>query len=295
MEPNENPVNGPVEILIVTFGTPVPRVSGKVVSDLDWLRYCLKALRKFSRGFQGITIAHPAHERHLFDPLIAEFDVRLFAYEEIEGKGMLQHMAMMAMADFIVPPSTKYVMHLDADCIYHTPITPESYFCEDKPVYLIRSWDSLCTEDPRNPGSKVISDCHQWKPPTDFQIGMDTEWYTMCRHPTVMPIEFYEPYRNQIVRVHGCPFEQFITSGKNSHPQDRMDWTAMGAFARQTPELAKLFYWMDIGVTPAPRDLQQCYWSHGGITPEIRTQIEEFLSRPVPYVPTPEEAARMAT
>jgi hypothetical protein len=264
MEINARPVDGPVEILIVTYH-----------KDFPWLEYCLRALRKHCKGFQGITVAHPNRDRELFSLLGPEFDVRLYGYDEVPGKGMLQHMVVMAMAEQFLPAATKYVMHLDADCIYHTPTTPEDYFLNDKPVYLIRSWNSLTTEDPKNPGSKVISDCAQWRGPTEYQLGFNTDVYTMCRHPTVLPRSFYLRYRNHIEQLHSRNFADFMLSGRNEFPQDRMDWTAMGAFAFH--RMNDAFHWIDIGVDAPPRDRQQAFWSHGGITPAAKEQMESFL------------------
>lgn len=281
MERNATPVDGPVEIFIVTYH-----------KDFEWLSWCLTLIRKYCKGFQGITLAVPAAERKMFEPLAKRHDVRLFTYDEVPGKGMLQHMVIMAEADKIVPASTKYVMHLDADCMYHTPTTPEDYFLNDKPVYLVRTWDSLSTEDPRNPGSKVVSDCEQWRAPTDFQLGFPSPWYTMCRHPTILPMQFYHMYRNHVTAVHRKPFTAFMLEGRNAFPQDRMDWTAMGAFAKAF--LPDSFTWVDIGVVAPPKDRQKTYWSHGGILPPIAIELNSFLCASVNWEPTPEETARMS-
>ncbi len=46
---------------------------------------------------------------------------------------------------------------------------------------------------------------------------------------------------------------------------------------------------------PYPVDRKMAFWSHGGITPAIMGQIEEFLSAPVErMVATAEETERMA-
>lgn len=281
MDKNANPVDGPVEVLIVTYS-----------KDFPWLNWCLTLFNKYCKGFQGVTIAHPRAETSMFEMLIPRFGVRLFPYNEVPGKGMLQHMVMMAEAEKIVPAGTKYVMHLDADCMYHAPTTPEDYFHNNKPVYLIRTWDSLITEDPNNPGSKTISDCMQWRGPTEYQIGFPTAWYTMCRHPTILPIEFYDPYRRTVETVHNRPFDAFMLEGRNSFPQDRMDWTAMGAYAYHF--MRDRIHWIDIGINAPPRDRQKTYWSHGGITPQIAIELDGFARASLPFEPTTEETERMA-
>jgi hypothetical protein len=264
MPPNPNPVDGPVEILIVTYS-----------KDMPWLMYCLRCIRKHCTGFQGVTIAHPNHEQSLFEPLVEKFDVRLHGYDEVPGKGMLQHMVKMGEADLFLPASTKYVLTCDADCMFRTPTTPEHYFWKDKPYYIIRSWDSLTTENPFSPGSKIVSDCRQWKAPTDRQLGFDTPIFGMCMNTVVFPVKFFAPYRDRISRVHRRPYRDFMLDGQNSFPQTNMDFTAMGAFAHRY--MYDDWYWFDVEHPPYPSDRKKAYHSHSGLTPAIRAEIEGFL------------------
>jgi hypothetical protein len=287
-DPNPNPVDGPTEIVIVTYGTPKMRCSGAVVSDLDWLRWALRSIRRYCKGFQGVTVVHPRHESAMFEPLIAEFDVRLHAFDEVPGKGFLGHMVQMSSADTYVPPGTKYVLHADADCIFKMPTTPEDYFWEDKPYYITRTWASLLG-DPRDPTGKPVSDCIMWQGPTNAQLGFDTAVYAMCMNTAVFPIDFYSNYRTYIEKTHHKAFEEYMLEGVNDHPgTNRMDWTAFGAFAWH--KMHDRFTWFDAesGVYPADRKL--AFWSHQGVTPDNVRQMEELLR----YVPTPEEEARMA-
>lgn len=282
---NDLQVDGPVEILIVTYA-----------KDFQWLHYALGSIEKFLTGFQGVTIAHPIHESELFNSLHNHFDVRLHPYQEEQGKGMIQHMAKMAEAELIVPAGTKYVLHSDSDCIFKMPTTPEDYFYKNKPYYLIRPWDSLTEEDPKNPGSKVVSDCLQWRVHTEFQLGFPSPWYTMCMNTAVIPISFYKPYREHVSKVHRKPFMEYMLSGKNSHPASRMDWTAMGCWAYHY--MHDSFFWFDVTAGPYPSDRKQAFWSHGGINAATRARLEQILSEPVPasvgYVASPEEVERMA-
>jgi len=262
---NANPVDGPVEILIVTFA-----------KDFQWLEWALKCIKKHETGFQGVTIAHPAHEAALFNGLHSRFDVRLHAYDEAPGKGFLHHESKMAEADKIVPAGTKYVMHMDADTMMKMANEPRDYFLHDKPIYIWRTWDSLASPDPRDPTKKVVSDCIMWKEPTAKQVGFHSEAYCMNRHPTVFPVGFYKPYRDHISGHHRIPFEQYMLSGnRNSHPQDRMDFTAMGQYAYEF--MRDKFTWINCATEEYPADRMRSYWSHGGILPEIRAEIESFL------------------
>jgi len=275
---NQTPVEGPVEILIVTYR-----------KDFPWLIYALKLINKYCRGFHGVTLAVPHIDRSYLSPAMNYGFVRFESFDEDPSKGMLNHMVQMASAEKLVPPGTRYVMHMDADCMFHTPSTPEDFFYDNKPQYLFRSWESLSSPDPDNPGAKVTSDCAQWHHPTTVQLGKPSEIYAMCRHPTVFPIEFYPLYRDRISAIHG-DFEKWMLAGRNVHPQDRMDFTAMGEWAWAC--MRDAFYWVNCGDrNPYPKDRLKAYWSHGGITPDIKAEIEGYLNR---YEPTPDESARMA-
>lgn len=268
---NAKPIDGPTEILIVTYA-----------KDFPWLLYCLKSIQKYCRGFSGVTVAIPEGDVRLFFQDVAPqaqgpVQIVPFAYKEIEGKGMLHHMATMASADQIVPQGTKYVLHHDSDGIFHMPTTPEHFFSADKPYWLIRTWASLGVLDRRHPVARVASDCAMWKGPTDAQLGWDTEYYTMCVNTQAIPIEFYERYRNYISERHRRPFVEYMTSGRNSWPQDIMDFTAMGAWAYQF--MPECFTWFDVeNGQPFPGDRKKAFWSHGGITPEIKQWIDGVLA-----------------
>jgi len=259
LTPNPNPIQGKCEIFIVSYW-----------KDFPWLEYALKSIAKYCRGFAGVTVAIPEKDIGDFAFLHQKFTwVKRKSYPEVEGKGMVQHMEIMARADEFVPQGTDYVLHHDSDGIFNVQTTPEDFFRNDKPVYLYRTWESLTGHD------GVVSDCAQWREPTDAQLGFPSEVYTMCVNTQMMPIQFYKAYRQHLEYNHGNLHEYFI-SGKNSFPQDRMDFTAMGAYAFNA--LAHRFQWFDVeSGDPHPPDRKRAFWSHGGITPEIRAEIESIL------------------
>lgn len=269
-EPNPNPVDGPVEILIVTYW-----------KDFPWLVYCLRLIQKFCRGFQGVTVVLPRRDLEkmitVVSPHVPSGPLRIVlrTFDEMDGKGMLHHMVMMAKADELLPFGTKYVLTCDADCMFRMPTNPEHYFWNDKPYYIIRSWASLTTEDPRNPGSKVVSDCLQWKGPTDAQVGFDTEIFGMCMNTVVFPIDFFPKYRAHVEKVHHKSFAEVILGGRNEFPQTSMDFTAMGACAHRF--MRERWHWFDVERPPYPVDRKQAFWSHGGLTEDARNQIEGLL------------------
>lgn len=249
----------PVEVMIVTYH-----------KDLPWFELCMKCIRKHLSGFQGVTVCVPNRDRKLFRPLMIEHGFNMYCYDEVEGKGMLQHMAIMAMADSIVPKKTKYVAHIDADAMFKLETRPEDYFEDNKPVYMIRTYESLVDD------KGVISDCAQWKPIVEEQIAMPATHFTMCAFPFIYPIGFYAKYRQRIELIHKKPMLDYMLEGRNQFPQTRVDFQAMGQFALST--MPDKFHWIDIGKNPPRKDRHKSYWSHSGVRPEHRKEIEGFLA-----------------
>lgn len=275
-EPNLNPLDGPTEILIISHS-----------KDFDWLVYALKCLSKYFTGQQGITVAHPNKDAAQFGTLLHQFNVRLYGYDEVPGKGHIQHMAVMASADLFLPKGTKYVLTTDSDSMFKMPSTPEHYVFNDLPYWIIRSWESLTTEDPHNPGSKVVSDNLQWQPVTDEQIGFASDKFTMCMNIQLIPLDLLPHYRAHIEKVHHMAFLDYMVAGRNEFPPTRTDFNSMGAYFYRFHR--DRFHWFDTSLPPYPVDRKQSYWSHGGILPAIKTEIEGYLR----WEPTPEEEERM--
>lgn len=272
---------GRCEIFIVTYGLPTKRVSGQVVSDFDWLAWCLRCIRRHCTGFTGVTLAIPDRDAKLLAPIANEhaqakggIPLKIKMFHEKVGKGFLMHEVVMASADDFVPKDTTHVLHVDADCMFKEAVTPSEYIHGDKPVYVWRSYDSLAE---MRDGQRVVSDCAQWRAPTEAQLGFAINEYTMLRHPTAFPMGFYKPYREHIEKVHGKPFMDYMLAGRNEFPQSRLDFTAMGAWAYQMMHGA--FEWQDIsgGNHLAPKDKLKAYWSHAPISDHIKAEIETYL------------------
>lgn len=263
-EPNPNKLNGPTEVLIITHH-----------KDFEWLIWALRCVTKHLSGFQGVTVAHPNVETERFRPLLDQFKIRLHGYDEVPGKGMVQHFAKMAEADLFLPSGTKYVLTLDADGMFHTPSTPEHFAWQDKPYWIVRTWESLTTEDPNNPGSKIVSDCTIWRGPTDAQLGFTSDLYTMCVNCQLMPLDLLPHYRSHVESVHRKPFLEYFLEGQNSFPQTRVDYNALGAYFYRFHR--ERFHWFDVEKPPFPKDRKRSYWSHGGIGPDVQKEIDGFI------------------
>src|SRR6185503_10367462 len=99
----------------------------------------------------------------------------------------------------------------------------------------------------------------------------------MCRHPTIFPIGFYLRHRAHMEKTHHMGMDDFFRTGeRNAHPQDRLDFTAFGAWCWRF--MREEFHWINCAEESYPADRLKAYWSHGGITPETQSEIESFLT-----------------
>lgn len=265
--PGPKPSGPTTRILIVTYW-----------KDFPWLKLCLDAIDKFATGFSGVTVCIPSRDVQQYTEEIGARDnVKIRRFNEVEGKGMVHHMERMAYADELCPKDD-FILHMDADCIITEPITPDDYVVDGKPVYVMRTYDSLIDKS-----RGVISDCHQWKKVAERALGEEISIYTMCRHPTCFPRSFYPMFRAHIEKVQQMPFTDFVLAQRNEFPQGFADFPTMGAFAWAHHNDA--YHWLDVQKDGAPKDKMRPYWSHAGldqIMPETgksaRQVIEEVLA-----------------
>lgn len=262
---NPNKLDGPTEVLIRSHH-----------KDFEWLVYALRSIAKYFTGFQGTTIVFPNKEVERFKPLRDQFDVRLHGFDQVEGKGHLHGMVMMASADEFLPSGTKYVLTTDSDGIFKMPCAPEHFAWNDKPYWIARSWESLVSDDPHNPGAKIISDNMQWRGVTSEQLGFDPELFTMAVNCQLIPLDVLPSYRTHVGNVHRKPFIDYMVEGRNEFPPTRTDFNALGAFFHKFHR--ERFFWYDVMNPPFPGDRKKSYWSWGGFTPQIREEIEGFLA-----------------
>ena len=231
-----------VSILMVTYG-----------KDIEWAKYSLQSIRKFATGFQSVVVVVP-------NPDVVDFmgivqGEMLYGYNEAAGKGMLHHMVKILQADEYCPGADA-ILHMDADCFLTSPITPETYIVDGKPVMCRQAYETF-----RN-----YAERYSWKACVKNATGIDPEYETMCRHPSVHLRDVY-PIARSIIHGHtGMGFDQYILSCKNSFPQTFAEFPTLGAVA--IAYFNDRYHWMDW--PPAEynglyQDHMTAFWSHGGM------------------------------
>jgi len=236
-----------VEALVCTF-----------IRDIEWLELNIQCFNKFCHGFTGYTVVVPEHDKALFEPLALRLGVNIRYMVETPGKGFLQHMIVKCRPEQYMTTEADFVMTFDADCMFKALTTPLSYVTDGKPHYVVRTYESL-----NEKGSEKVSDSFQWKTVVKANIGFDPQWYSMCRHPTVWPVDLFGQFRKHVEEVHQQPFDNYVLSCRNDFPQTFAEYPAMGAWAMRYAY--DRFFWIDCSNGLAPVDRLQNFWPRGGL------------------------------
>jgi glycosyltransferase involved in cell wall biosynthesis len=128
-------------------------------NDFKWLELCLKSIEKYVTGYNEIIIVIPESDTF-------HSDMAFVHRVKEEGHGYLfQQYCKMTAFHYCSAP---YVMYVDSDCIFHSPVNVQDLIKEDKPQILMTSYSEI-------PGVP-------WQKPTADFIGQVPEFEFMRRH-----------------------------------------------------------------------------------------------------------------
>lgn len=140
-------------------------------------------------------------------------------------------------------PDCDWIGHIDADCVFAKPSTPETWRTEGgRLVMVYREFEDLLTE-PIRPGEEVAfmgadglkSEMNRgqylWKWATEFALGCPVHWETMQALPLFYPRGVYPKLREVMNARHGN-WEEYVLSGREEFPQTFCEFNALGAVAR---------------------------------------------------------------
>lgn len=277
----------PPQRMIAGIPAPEPNMPGVELfyvtfrRDIEFLRYSLRSVEKYARGFSGVTVVVPESERGLYD---WAKKVRMVYLPEPEGKGFLWHMAMKCMADEICP-NAQAIVHMDADVMFWQPAVPGDFFRDGKPIIVRERYADL-----KNPNRRL------WQIAVELAIGAKPEFETMVCQPPVHICDVYAKTRRLVEEFTGNRFMDYVLSCRGEFPQSFCELNCIGhvALTRFRDRYAPVDY-------DPQRDNKECgvadgqhqylyrrdrnkvceTWSRGGID-RYKSDIEAWLRGAVP-------------
>ncbi len=236
------------------------------------MRFSLESIRKYATGFAGITIVVPTWDVDKFLQFerysTPDCPVLIKNFLEYPGKGFVHHLAMKCYAD-VFSPDADLILHLDPDCLFSSPVTPEDYLVDGNPVLVIEPYEVLKTIHPAR---------YNWKRVTEEALKFDCTHETMCRHPAVHRRETYAGLRAYMERTHYTPFIDFVIKQKNSYPQGFGEFNTLGAYAMNSTLSYHFIDRKDQGDKNDPPSKVTQLWSYTGVSSkENMAKIKEIL------------------
>lgn len=242
-----------VAILVLSWGPDAP-----------WLRWSLRSIQRFARGFSSVTVVYPYRDGATLRPICEEFGA--IARPHDEPPPPLGHLAQnlaKCMADTYCPEAAA-ILHWDSDCIAVADVSPEDFLRDGKPVLAHRSW-------------KDAGAAQCWREPTARALGWDPPFETMVSLPILHDARIYPLVRRHVQDVTGAAsFEEYVLSCHPTFPYGFAEFNVLGSFALEArrEECAP--------VLVAPGDVIQNkvrqLWSHDGLTADMEAWLEETIA-----------------
>jgi len=244
--------------------------------DLPFFRNLVRSYRRFGTGFSGFVVAVPFEDVADFREAISGIaEARVFGYQE-HAKGHLKHQSIKMHADEFC--GADFIAHLDSDCLFTETVSPDDFFKDGKPIVWREKYADFKLESPVRYG---------WKDCVKNSTGIDAQWETMCRHPSVYPRSLYLVARRLITNHTGMAFDDHVLAGRNEFPHQFAEFPTLGAIALWV--MPEAIHWHDANLaslTPSgwyrqyPGEKVKMYWSHKGVEGDIQRDVEEILSVP---------------
>lgn len=203
------------EILVVTFNR-----------DFAYLPWLFRSIAKFCKGFV-IRVLVPTPDHAQTDAFVHRFllekgiEASVQSYDEWPGVGFLHHMAQIMRADEWCP-AADFIAHMDADCIFTAPVTPETYIKNGKPYMRYEYFSKLGV---RHPGAAA------WQAPTQACLPFLVTKETMRCHPGVFHRGLYAEARRQMEIKVQQPWDDYIKKQRNEFPQSFCEFVTLGNVA----------------------------------------------------------------
>jgi hypothetical protein len=186
-----------------------------------------------------------------------------------------------------------HVLHVDSDCVFTGPATPDTYMQGDRPLLLRRAWANAAEGHVQKGADSTV-----WREPTASALGWDPPWETMVRSPQLYDARLYPAVRRHVSDLHGMDFDKYVLGCKPTFPYGFCEHNTLGAYALEW--MADRFTVLTVPPwEPVPSPQMRQLWTHDDLTAETRAWIDETLSAgrelrpPPPPGPMTARRARM--
>lgn len=241
--------------------------------DFDWFQVSVKSYKKFASGFHRAVCVVPSADVSLFMPICNQYGIQIISEPEWPDKPFMWHQYMICKADVLMP-DCDWIYHIDADCVFAQPCTPEDWNINGKilmpyePYEKIRKRAILPGEAEAflrkdNPIWDYSLGAYNWKFAVEHSLGFEVTRECMTWSPIIHHRAVYEILRRKLNERWPEQWDGHIRGGRDKHPQTVAEFPMLGAVAHKC--LESFYEWRDITVLGhlfLGKVIQN--WSHGG-------------------------------
>ena len=161
--------------------------------DAHWLRYALRSIQKYAKGFRDIVVVYPTRDVGPLKLVCDEFPfVKQHTFDE-KPDGHTHQNVIKTQADLY--SDAEYILHIDSDCVFVSEARPEDYMTLGKPDIIYTPYAEL--------------EGVPWQGITTRALGLQVQVETMRRFPFLYPRFLYKATRDRIESVNHQPFENY--------------------------------------------------------------------------------------
>lgn len=217
-------------------------------NDFEWLKHSIRSMEKNLHGIDETVLVVPVTNEELPKEFKIFFDRIFFSQESHEGY-VAQQIDKVKAYKYC---KNENILFSDSDCIYYQPFGASSLLTEDNKCILYKT-----------KYASLSGDVLVWQGITERSTGIHPEFeYMRCFPIMHKAMTCFELNSNPI-------YQLYIT---NLTDRSLSEFNALGVTAEFT-ELRNQYEFIDTE-TKLPEVTAKQYWSWGGITKDIRNELE---------------------
>mgnify|MGYP003683521627 FL=1 len=209
--------------------------------DLEYLKYNLKSIKKFCKGYHDNVVIIDDHENDCVETqrYLDSIEQKYFINKEAKQikKGYVRQQYMKLLGDMYVPNDTDYICHIDSDSIFKKQHTPDRFFRNNKPILVKNNYSKLLPHLQKigHPTEGV----KRWQDTTSKILNFNVEFEFMFRMPLVYPKNLSKLVRKYIEGINeSAPLVDVLKD-----LPIMSEYNVMGAYAHQFTH--EDFFWID--------------------------------------------------
>lgn len=227
------------------------------LGDFEWLKYCLRSLAKYASGFNEIILCVPQRDHEILKSWNLSRE-RVISCSNYSNDYLGQQVTKLTAFKY---SDADRILFIDSDVIILKPITPDTFMLGKKIQMYKTKYDR-----------EKLGDACCWQRITKNAIGFEPEFEYMRRLPLMY-------WRETLVKVYefmekrGLPVEAHVMAQPN---KEFSEFNLLGAFADAFEK--DKYEIQDTDITPISPPVLKQYWSWGGLSDAIKTEIETLLA-----------------